>query len=122
MNVDEELVARALSAENVQRLLDGKIIGEPESGTLAHRIWSHREPRGFDTALMMLRAGLGVRRSGWNGSGLTVRMQVPDENSKMTLPYLYIEYPATSRVTPGARCPWVASQTDLMALDWEMVP
>lgn len=39
MSVDEELVSRALSAENVQRLLDGKIVGNPEPGTLAERVW-----------------------------------------------------------------------------------
>lgn len=76
---------------------------------------------GFEIALQKLRDGYGVRRSGWNGAGLTVRMQVPDEHSKMTLPYLYIEYPATHPVTPGARCPWLASQTDLCATDWELV-
>ena len=74
---------------------------------------------GFGDALQALRAGYGVRRSGWNGKGLTVRMQVPDANSKMTLPYLYIEYPADAANTPGARCPWLASQTDILAMDWE---
>lgn len=75
---------------------------------------------GFGDALSALRAGYGVRRSGWNGKGLTVRMQVPDANSKMTLPYLYIEYPADAVNTPGARCPWLASQTDILAMDWEI--
>jgi alkylated DNA repair dioxygenase AlkB len=77
---------------------------------------------GFEFALSQLRAGRGVRRSGWNGAGLTVRMQVPDEHSKMTLPYLYIEYPAEHPITPGARCPWLASQTDILAQDWGVVP
>ena len=76
---------------------------------------------GFDIALQKLRDGYGVRRRGCNGAGLTVRMQVPDAHSKMTLPYLYIEYPATHPVTPGARCPWLASQTDLCATDCELV-
>lgn len=75
---------------------------------------------GFGDALSALRAGFGVRRSGWNGKGLTVRMQRPDANSKMTLPYLYIEYPDDAANTPGARCPWLASQTDILAMDWEI--
>lgn len=41
MTVDEELTASALSAENVQRLLGGKIEGEPEPGTLAHQVWEY---------------------------------------------------------------------------------
>lgn len=59
-----------------------------------------------------------MARLGWNGKGLCVKAQFPDENSKMTLPYLYIEYPQDAKTTPGARCPWLASQTDIMAEDW----
>jgi hypothetical protein len=50
-----------------------------------------------------------------------VKAQFPDENSKMTLPYLYIEYPETAKTTPGGKCPWLASQTDLMAEDWNII-
>lgn len=75
----------------------------------------------FGYALEALKAGRGVRREGWNGKGLTVKMQVPDEHSKMTLPYLYIEYPEDAANTPGARCPWLASQTDILAEDWGIV-
>lgn len=76
---------------------------------------------GFEAALAKLKAGLPVQRSGWNGNGLVVKMQVPDEGSKMTLPYLYIEYPEDAKTTPGARCPWLASQTDILAEDWGIV-
>lgn len=75
----------------------------------------------FSAALEFLKDGEGVRRAGWNGKGLVVRMQRPDAHSKMTLPYLYIEYPSDNPHTPGARCPWLASQTDILADDWEMV-
>lgn len=37
--MDAELVADAIAAENVRRLLRGEIIGEPEYGTLAWRVW-----------------------------------------------------------------------------------
>jgi len=77
-------------------------------------------PSDFGWALAMLREGYSLRRAGWNGKGLLVRMQRPDANSKMTLPYLYIEYPADAVNTPGARCPWLASQTDILAMDWEI--
>lgn len=72
----------------------------------------------FSWALDMLKKGHAVARLGWNGKGLCVKAQFPDENSKMTLPYLYIEYPQDAKTTPGARCPWLASQTDIMAEDW----
>ena len=76
---------------------------------------------GFDKALKAVKEGKTIQRSGWNGSGLTVKAQFPDAQSKMTLPYLYIEYPKDNKITPGARCPWLASQTDIMANDWSIL-
>lgn len=72
----------------------------------------------FSIALDAVKQGSSIQRSGWNGSGLVVKAQYPDEHSKMTLPYLYIEYPPDAMNTPGARCPWLASQTDIMSDDW----
>lgn len=76
-----------------------------------------RGPLSFSDALAFLREQRDhdcawIQRDGWNGKGLKVKLQVPDENSKMTLPYLYIEYP------DGRRCPWLASQTDILTNDW----
>ena len=73
---------------------------------------------GFGVALMVLQNGGKVARIGWNGKGLWLELQVPDEHSKMTLPYIYINYPDYAKNTPGARVPWLASQTDMLADDW----
>ena len=75
----------------------------------------------FGWALDQLKAGAKVRRSGWNGKGLWLELQRPDANSKMTLPYVFICYPDDAQNTPGARVPWLASQTDMLAEDWEIV-
>jgi len=75
----------------------------------------------FSKALEAVKDGKAIQRSGWNGSGLTVKAQFPDAHSKMTLPYLYIEYPENAKTTPRAKCPWLASQTDIMAEDWSIV-
>lgn len=73
-------------------------------------------------AIAQLRAGAQVGRSNWNGKGMWLRMQIPDENSHMTLPYIYIEYPVGHRAYPdGCRVPWLASQTDLLAEDWMII-
>lgn len=58
---------------------------------------------------------LAIQREGWNGKGMLVKLQNPDEHSKMTLPYLYIEYP------DGRKCPWLASQTDILSCDWVLL-
>ena len=74
----------------------------------------------FGWALKVLKDGGSVQRSGWNGVGLWLELQRPDSHSKMTLPYIYICYPDDAKNTPGARCPWLASQTDVLAEDWKL--
>lgn len=71
----------------------------------------------FSEALTQLKDGKAVHRIGWNGRGLKVKMQVPDENSKMGNKYLYID----ARALDGERNPWVPSQTDLFADDWQIL-
>lgn len=81
----------------------------------------------FGDALHMLKLGKRVARKGWNGKGLSIEMQRPDAHSKMTLPYLFLNYPATpaSDTAPAnhvnARVPWLASQTDMLAEDWNVL-
>lgn len=70
----------------------------------------------FSEAFELVRKGETIYRTGWNGKGLTVEAQYPDENSKMGNPYLYIDATALG----GERNPWVPSQTDLFANDWEV--
>lgn len=76
----------------------------------------------FGDALHYLELGYRVSRSGWNGVGMWLQKQVPDAHSKMTLPYLYLNYPSGSRAYPeGARVPWLASQTDVLSADWRVI-
>ena len=80
----------------------------------------------FGDALNWLKEGKLVAREGWNGKGwngkgLWLALQVPDAHSKMTLPYIYLNYPVDAINTPGARVPWLASQTDVLAEDWILV-
>jgi hypothetical protein len=69
----------------------------------------------FGEALKRLRAGQKVAREGWNGRGMWLALQVPDAHSKMTLPYIYM------KTVQGDLVPWLASQTDILAIDWEFV-
>lgn len=75
----------------------------------------------FGDALAALKSGQKVQRDGWNGKGLWLELQVPDAYSKMTLPYIFMSYPSDAKITPGARVPWLASQTDMLAEDWRVV-
>jgi len=69
----------------------------------------------FEQALAWVKDGKRIARLGWNGTGMWVALQVPDEHSKMTLPYLYLS------TVGGKLVPWLASQTDLLAGDWIIV-
>lgn len=78
----------------------------------------------FGKALEGLKAGKRMSRRGWNGKGIYIEMQRPDEHSKMTQPYLYIVTTGLQTDNPEAPkgvAPWLASQTDMLAEDWEEV-
>lgn len=60
-------------------------------------------------------------RRGWNGRGIFIQLQVPDEGSMNTLPYIFIVTNGLMSDNPDAprgRVPWVVSQTDMLAEDW----
>lgn len=69
----------------------------------------------FQTALSHLKMGFKVCRTGWNGKGMFLALQVPDEGSANSLPYIWM------KTADGHRVPWVASQTDLLSDDWQWV-
>lgn len=68
----------------------------------------------FGDALELLHNGYFVTRSGWNGKGMYLALQVPDAHSKMTLPYIYM------KTAQGDLVPWVASQSDILTDDWRL--
>lgn len=73
-------------------------------------------------AVTTLGIGHPVCRRGWNGKNQRIVMQKPDENSKMTEPYIYMEYKVFSTDAPTEikRIPWLCSQADLLGTDWEI--
>ena len=68
----------------------------------------------FGEALDELFSGLKVRRAGWNGKGMWIKLQEPDEHSKMTKQYLYM------KTADDGLVPWLASQSDILTDDWEV--
>ena len=78
----------------------------------------------FGWAITQLKAGNRVCREGWNGKGINLKLQLPDTNSKMTHPYIYIDTTGLQTTNPAAPkviVPWLASQTDMLSEDWEAV-
>lgn len=69
----------------------------------------------FGSALEALKAGEKVTRRNWNGRNMYIEIQTPDGAGKMTLPYIFM-YTAGRELVP-----WLASQTDMLAEDWELL-
>lgn len=69
---------------------------------------------GIGWAVKQMQDGNKVCRTGWNGKGMWLALQAPDAHSKMGLPYVYM------KTAPGPLVPWLCSQTDLLAVDWEL--
>lgn len=70
-------------------------------------------PHTIGWAIKNMWLGGRMTREGWNGKGQYIAIQRPDANSMNTLPYVYIV------TVQGQRVPWLASQTDLLATDWQ---
>lgn len=74
-------------------------------------------------AVRTLKAGGEVRRAGWNGKGMWLGLQEPGDDDgdrgcargKMTVPFVFMS------TAQGDIVPWLCSQTDLLADDWEVV-
>lgn len=67
----------------------------------------------FEDALREVKAGKGMRLPKWKPD-VVIRCQVPDEHSKMTTPYLYVE----SRF---GRVPWRETFPEMFDDSWEVV-
>lgn len=66
----------------------------------------------FGKAIKEMQNGGGVRLPGWSDE-VHIRIQVPDDNSKMTAPYFYV----TSRF---GLVPWIPTMVEMLSMEWEM--
>ena len=66
----------------------------------------------FSSALSALKKGHAVRLPSW-AQDTMIHVQFPDEDSKMTAPYLYVE----SRF---GCVPWKETMIELFSNDWEI--
>jgi hypothetical protein len=86
---------------------------------------------GFGSAIECIKDGLKVAREGWNGKGMFVFL-VPGSRFTVNRPPLLGIYPEGTvidyrshidmKTAQGDVVPWVASQSDLLAEDWVVVP
>lgn len=84
----------------------------------------------FSDALNLIKSGKKLARSGWNGKDMFVFL-VPGSVFEVNRPPLLGIYPEGTtihyhahidmRTAGGVIVPWLASQTDVLASDWEEV-
>ena len=104
------------------RYEDGYVSWSPKE--VFEKAYRPTDGMSFGLAIEAMKRGCRVARKGWNGKGIYLEVQVPDEHSKMTMPYIYIVTNGliTDNVhAPKGIVPWLASQTDMLADDWYIV-
>jgi hypothetical protein len=87
-------------------------------------------PMDFGKAIASLKAGCKVARAGWNGKGMFLFL-VPGSTFKVNRAPLLGIYPEGTEIqyhahidmktAQGYVVPWLASQSDMLAEDWERV-
>lgn len=85
----------------------------------------------FGKALNLVKDGHKVARKGWNGKGMFIFL-VSGSTFTVNRPPLLGIYPEGTvinycphidmRTADGSIVPWLASQTDVLAEDWEVLP
>ena len=126
---------RLMAAERVlnRKIKDGDSDGYLVTYADGYSSWSprlvfekayrHTNGMTFGLAIETLKMGKKACRKGWNGKGIFIELQRPDEHSKMTSPYIFINTTGLQTNNPDAHkscVPWLASQTDMLADDWEI--
>jgi len=84
----------------------------------------------FEQALTQVKSGQKVARAGWNGKGMFIFL-VPGSVFQVNRPPLLGIYPEGTEIryhahidmktADGMVVPWLASQTDILADDWETI-
>lgn len=82
----------------------------------------------FSDALYAARNGQAIARNGWNGRGMYVYFVaggIYPSKTKVATEQFGLEVPYRSylamKTADDEVVPWVASQTDLLAEDWEII-
>ncbi len=104
---DENLVLRSFSGIRIIGFTYGNELTDIEYDFFAPKLVN------FGKALEAVKAGMGMRLTQWSAD-VVIRAQWPDENSKMTAPYLYVD----SRF---GKVPWKETMIELFAENWEIV-
>jgi len=71
-------------------------------------------PHGIGWAVKQMRGGRAVRRRGWNGKGMLLFLE-PEHTIDGDVHQEHV----VMQTVQGTFVPWLCSQSDLLAVDWE---
>jgi hypothetical protein len=71
----------------------------------------------FSEALIALKTDKKVQRQGWNGKGMWLGL-ISDPCTQLGAPSGWLPF-ICMKTAQGGFVPWLASQTDILAEDWE---
>jgi len=84
----------------------------------------------FSEALTQIKAGAKIKRKGWNNPDQYIFLfnsfellgsPVPPDNISSELKNTFIDKFVVIKTVQNTLVPWIASQTDLLAEDWEVI-
>jgi hypothetical protein len=75
----------------------------------------------FEQALTAVKNGLKAARTGWNGKGMWLALVAPCEMRIQGEFHMVVTPWIGMQMKPGLFVPWVASQTDMLSDDWEIL-
>lgn len=80
----------------------------------------------FGQALNALKSGSQICRSGWNGKGMWLKLIAPADYTinRSVISDIHVEQMLSwvgMKTADKCFVPWLASQTDILAEDWEVV-
>lgn len=112
VNTERAGVQLSIGTDDDDTVLDFTVVGNK---IIPH--FTNTDASGMDMgeARECLLRGDRVAREGWNGKDMYLECQMPDENSKMTQPYVYM------KTADDELIPWLCSQADFFAGDWMVV-
>lgn len=70
----------------------------------------------FGKAIKLLKEGKKVARKGWNGKGMWLEL-----NKGYDYKFSIVESHILMKTVQNYFIPWLASQTDVLAEDWEII-
>lgn len=83
------------------------------------------ETHNIGWAIEHLLDGIEVRRAGWNGKGMWLAYVGPDEWVVRRIGHSAAKWPTLAwigmKTADNKFVPWLCSQSDLLATDWEVV-